>query len=682
VQRAQRRPTQRWSYQPALDGLRALAVVAVFAYHLDASWIPGGFLGVDTFFVLSGFLITSLLLAEWGRSGKISLSDFWARRARRLLPALLLVLVAVAAYAEWSARSDTLDALRGDMLSTLFYGANWRFIASGQSYFDLFTEASPLRHAWSLAIEEQFYLVWPFVTLVCLRLARGRHWLLGAVCVVGTVASAFTMAQLYDPVDPSRAYYGTDTRAQLLLVGALLAIALARWSPERRRGALITTHGVGLLGAAFVVWSFAQVHDTDAWMYRGGYLVFAVAVAALIVSVVQSTSTPLRAVLSLAPVVWLGRISYGVYLWHWPVIVIASPDRTGLSGASLTLVRVGVTLAAATLSFYLVELPVRERRLLRGRRLAPALSPAAFVVTAVVVVLATRGGTPIPTYYRNEPVTVVGSAQADREPAPAAEAAAPAAAAEQPPRVLLVGDSIATSILPGLNEVATAAGIELSAAAYPGCGVIRGIPTLADASPIPGHGPQCDTEVPQLHTNMVNLVDPDLVIWFSGWEVTDRLVDGNHLQLGTPEGNAGYAALIAESATRLQAGGARLLFVLPAQSTEGGWLPHYAYSERVPRLAALSQLLREESVRRAGSSGVVDLAPVVCPGGLPCPDEVDGVVLRPDGTHFEKDGAVYVSQRLIPMLQWALDAFAAEAEDDATERAASARQAPSDRGRN
>jgi len=162
-------------YQPALDGLRAFAVAAVIAYHFGAGWAPGGFLGVDAFFVLSGFLITSLLLTEWGRNGRISLPGFWARRARRLLPALLVVLGAIALYAAVLAPASQLDTLRGDGISSLFYFANWHFVLSGQSYFDLFSLPSPMRHLWSLAIEEQFYLVWPLVVLACLRVGRGSR---------------------------------------------------------------------------------------------------------------------------------------------------------------------------------------------------------------------------------------------------------------------------------------------------------------------------------------------------------------------------------------------------------------------------------------------------------------------------------------------------------------------------
>ena len=316
---------------------RALAVAAVFAYHLDLGWATGGFLGVDTFFVLSGFLITSLLLNEYARDKAVSFTSFWARRARRLLPALFVVLIAVAAYAAFIADPSTLDDLRSDMFATLFYGANWRFIDSGQSYFALFSEASPLRHAWSLAIEEQFYLVWPLIVFGCLRLAKGSRRLLAGVCVAGTVASALWMAWLYDSANLSRAYYGTDSHAQLLLVGALLAIVLTRWSPQRP-GAVVASQAAGILAIGIVLVSFVLVDDTDAFMYRGGYLVFAVAVSLLITSVIQPQHTVLRAGLSLAPVVWLGRVSYGIYLWHWPAIVILSPDRTGIEGVPLDLV--------------------------------------------------------------------------------------------------------------------------------------------------------------------------------------------------------------------------------------------------------------------------------------------------------------------------------------------------------
>lgn len=418
--------TRRFAYQPALDGLRALAVGSVIAYHLDAGVAHGGFLGVDTFFVLSGFLITSLLIGEWGESRTINFAKFWLRRARRLLPALLLVLVAVAVYAMVSAPATQ---LRGDGLATLFYGANWRFIASGQSYFTLFTAASPLRHMWSLAIEEQFYLVWPVVTFACLWLARGRRWLLATVCVVGTAASALTMASLYQRADPSRAYYGTDSRAQLLLVGCLLALVLARWSPATAR-ARTAVSVAGAVGVAYCFFAWTQITDTAPWMYRGGYLLFGLAVAAVITSAVQPGRFPVRAALSLEPLVWVGRISYGLYLWHWPVIVICSPDRVGLDGWQLAIVRLALTFGIATLSYYLVELPIREGRLFR-RRFGVAI-PTAFVGAGVAVMVATAGAAPLPAYLQGATHVVKAARESARAPTPTPAVATPGLPAAPP----------------------------------------------------------------------------------------------------------------------------------------------------------------------------------------------------------------------------------------------------------
>ena len=213
-------------YQPALDGLRGVAVAAVLLYHGGVTWMDGGFLGVDIFFTLSGFLITTLLLVEWGRTRTIRLGAFWLRRARRLLPALGLVLLGIALYAAFVASQGQLAGIRTDSFSTIGYVANWRFVLSGQGYFEEFATPSPFRHMWSLAIEEQFYLVWPFIVLGLLHW-RPKLRFLTRLFVGSAVASALLMAVLFrSDRDPSRVYYGTDTRAQALLVGAALAAAL------------------------------------------------------------------------------------------------------------------------------------------------------------------------------------------------------------------------------------------------------------------------------------------------------------------------------------------------------------------------------------------------------------------------------------------------------------------------
>jgi peptidoglycan/LPS O-acetylase OafA/YrhL len=643
---------KRFTYQPALDGLRAFAVLSVFAYHLDAGWMRGGFLGVDTFFVLSGFLITSLLIGEWAPRGGISFAGFWARRARRLLPALLLVLLAVAAFAVLEAPAEQLDRLRGDGLATLFYGANWRFIESGQSYFDLFSEASPLRHMWSLAIEEQFYLVWPLITFACLRLARGRHWLLGLVCGAGTGASIATMAMLYDPSDPSRAYYGTDGRAHLLLIGAGLALVLARWSP--RWGATRSTvNALGLAGAVACLAFWLWVPDTAAWMYRGGYAVFGLCVAAVITSAVQPGRFALRSFLSLGPLVWIGRISYGLYLWHWPVIVVASPARTGLDGPSLTVVRVGLTFALATASFYLVEQPIR-RGVLRGRW-ALAVSPSAFVATGVVVLIATAGAAPPPAYLRSGPDQL--TSRAEQLPQPDAQAAPPqaalatptgAATAPPPRRILLVGDSLADSLLDGLRDAAAEQGAELYGASVPGCGILGGQPVDLSGAPYKWSA-QCEQAIPRYQNARLAQIRPDVVIWLSGWDRDVRLVNGQQVSPTTMSGRTVFAGLIDEAATRLTSTGARLVMMTVAPASPSDQNPDPPPDRTFD---PMNRMLRAYAQAHADRVAIVDLAGLLCPSGhQPCPEEISGVRPRHrDGNHFEPDTAGWVARQLMPQV--------------------------------
>src|SRR6476660_334801 len=352
--------SRHFGYQPALDGIRAFAVAAVLFYHAGQSWAVGGFLGVDTFFVLSGFLITTLLVTEWTNRSTINLLAFWVRRARRLLPALLLVMVGIVVYAGVFAAPGELTRIRGDSYASLGYVANWRFIFSGQSYFDQFSQPSPLRHMWSLAIEEQFYLVWPLVVAGLLWWRRSLRVLLAA-CVVMIAASAALMALLYQPGhDPSRVYYGTDTRAQSLLIGAVVGIALFVHGPLRTRAARMAVRIAAVVGAGYTLWLFWRMSERTDALYQGGFLFAALAVSAVIVSVVQPDRGVLGRFLSLAPLRWVGRISYGLYLWHWPVYLTLTHTRTGLDGFALLVARLAVSFALATLSYYAVEKPIRQ----------------------------------------------------------------------------------------------------------------------------------------------------------------------------------------------------------------------------------------------------------------------------------------------------------------------------------
>jgi peptidoglycan/LPS O-acetylase OafA/YrhL len=404
-------------YLPALDGLRGVAVLCVFAYHLGYGWADGGYLGVDAFFVLSGFLITGLLIEEWTVSGFIRLRAFWARRARRLLPALITMLLLLAAWVAVTKSGTPIDLgqLRDAALSTIFYVANWQQIFAHQSYWAGFAGQSPLKHTWTLAIEEQFYLVWPLVMVVILGgVGRRRRARVGArrapraragdrswrrtglvVTIGGTLLSAAWMAWLrHHGASVNRVYLGTDTRAFDLLAGATVAFLVAA-RPDPGLRARRALHGLGVLGAAaFVVclWraGVPLSQGPPAWMTDGGFLLVAVAVAAVIADARQSLAGPVGAALRLGPLRWVGKISYGLYLWHFPIIVELTPQRTGLNGLALDAERVACTFAAATLSFYLIEQPVKKIRLRSWPRPARwALAPAAMAATAVLAVVAT-----------------------------------------------------------------------------------------------------------------------------------------------------------------------------------------------------------------------------------------------------------------------------------------------------
>src|SRR5580658_936307 len=431
--RARTRPASPVSlqYVPALDGIRAVAVVAVIATHTVAT-IPGGFLSVDVFFALSGYLITSLLIAEWRQSGTISLGRFWSRRARRLLPALFLMLTAVGAGAALWPQIFGSPSLRGDTLATVFYVANWHFIADHTNYFLASGTASPLLHTWSLAIEEQFYLVWPIVVLAVLTLRRprarrraeaegvagdteaegaaagdaggdaavgdaaaeGAHrrrlGVLFALATAGAVSSALWMAWLtHTGGDTTRSYYASDTRAQAILVGAALAVGTVLWGPteSRRARSLVWCGGVaGVVGTALL---WALLPQNSLWAFRGSFLVAALCAAGVMACVANLPASPLATALCWRPLRYVGRISYGMYLWYWPLVLVLSAPRTHVQGYPLLGVRLVAIIAVATVSATLVEQPIRRGRL--PRRWAPLAMPVAASVAVLTTFLATVG---------------------------------------------------------------------------------------------------------------------------------------------------------------------------------------------------------------------------------------------------------------------------------------------------
>ncbi len=351
----------RLPYLPGLDGLRAIAVIAVMLYHAGIGWLPGGFLGVEVFFVISGYLITALLLNEWQRNLALDFKTFWIRRARRLLPALYLLLLVFLAFAVIRL-PDQVARLRGDAIASFFYVLNWFYIVRQQSYFEAIGRPSLFQHLWSLAIEEQFYLFWPPLLALGLRVLTRRRLL--AVLLIAAAASSLWMAFLYRPgVDPSRVYYGTDTRASGLLLGSALAVGWAPWQPSKwatqKLIGWLDRAGIGALLVMLLL--FLRVDQSQAFLYRGGFALLGLATAALIAGTIAPGARILPLLLDNRPLRWLGERSYSLYLWHWPIFTVTRPQLdVPLDGIPLLIVRLGLTLLCATLSYRYVERPIRQ----------------------------------------------------------------------------------------------------------------------------------------------------------------------------------------------------------------------------------------------------------------------------------------------------------------------------------
>src|SRR3954470_17655797 len=349
-------------YLPALDGLRGLAVAAVLLFHADIGLLPGGHLGVSVFFTLSGFLITALLLVERSRDGQIQLARFWRHRARRLVPAMLVCLP-LAALVVHQSPGPVRSGVLGDALASAGWVANWRFILHHDTYADLFSAPSPFQHFWSLGVEEQYYVAFPLLLLLVLGRSGvlRRRRTLAVVLAFLTIASTLELARLNATGEAfSRAYYGTDSRIAELLVGALLALALVKGARLRELGrrSRLAVSAAGVAGAVGLGIGFATAGTADPLLYRGGFLAIALCSAAVIAAAVQ-TGSPVARALSAPPLVLLGVISYGVYLFHWPVYLLVTSENTGQSGLALLAIRLLLTLAIAVTSYGILEQPVR-----------------------------------------------------------------------------------------------------------------------------------------------------------------------------------------------------------------------------------------------------------------------------------------------------------------------------------
>lgn len=446
----------------ALDGLRAVAVVAVLLFHLDLSWMSGGFLGVSLFFTLSGFLITRLLLDERYRTGRVALRSFWARRLRRLSPASLVVLGLIAVASLGGVFEGV--RLRGDLAASLGYMANWRFATAGTTYADLFTSTpSPVIHFWSLAIEEQFYVLFP---LIFVLLMRRRTLLIGGLI---TLTLSSVIASL---VTESRnlGYYGTHLRAAELLVGAVLAVALDRRAVTRRGPSASAS---GLIAMTALVALMMTGSASDGWLYRGGF--FAVACLSAVTIASLTSDGPLARALAFPPVVMLGRASYSIYLVHWPIIVLMNPDRMGFDGWLLDVVRIVASVSVGFASYRIIESPVRTRRVLKRSATAAAtlIASMLFVATSTFLVDVPRS---VVLAGLDAPEDVVDFTATNPDVVSDDSTIAPVPL----PRLLVIGSQLRTSVDLARSTV-VADVVERSS---PGCAVrvmpMTDCPTIAD----------------------------------------------------------------------------------------------------------------------------------------------------------------------------------------------------------
>jgi peptidoglycan/LPS O-acetylase OafA/YrhL len=631
------------TYQPALDGLRAVAVLVVLLYHGGVAWAGGGFLGVEVFFVLSGFLITSLLLAE-DQAGGLRLAEFWLRRARRLLPALLALVVVCCLYELVAGPTRAVPDFGADALSSLFYVANWHALRTNNGYFAQGALVSPLQHTWSLAIEEQFYFCWPPVLMGALYLGRrwsnhspsARYRPLVVVSLAGWLGSSIEMALLYGHgAGLNRVYYGTDTRAGGLMAGCLLASLVA--SRKSAQGEASGSGGflpsrlvgpAGLLGAGGLVALFALERESSAFLFKGGLFLLDLSVVLVILGVTGPQSrAPVRLLLSLKALRGIGLISYGLYLWHFPLMLWLTENSTGLSGLSLLWLRLGASLAAAVLSFFLVEQPVRKRAL-RGRMLgylgplAGSLAIGLSVACSSVLVGPAGAATSTKPRAPQDCGHQLGGNKGTSRRCP-------------PVRVLVIGDSIGLTVGIEVGFDAKAYGVIEQDRAELGCGFVVGYDVAAPVMGWTRQSPRCAEALAGWRKDERRF-NPDVVVVEMGyWDLADHMRNGHVTHIGEP----GFDAVLARRVRHLVSllGSAhRPVVLLGVPPVEPPPLPNGAEPPEASasRRQEINSILR--SVARAEPAFVhyFDLAPTIAPGGRFQADVDGGVCRSSDGVHL------------------------------------------------
>lgn len=577
-------------YLPGLDGLRALSVLVVVAFHTGV--IDGGWIGVDLFFGISGFLITGLMVAEQRRTGGIALGAFWMRRIRRLVPALVTLLAFVAVLV----RLDQVEVRARDVWGAVTYSTNWVHIFGGVSYWDHFSTPDPLRHLWSLAIEEQFYVVWPVVAALVLR--RHSRAALMRVAAIGAVLSALVqVAGTHAGLSIDRVYQGTDTRAVAFLLGAV--IACGGWPPRAPR---VSHRALTVLASAVLVPAALWLPGDRTWVFSGVLVVVSVAGAAA----VWLSATVESRILSWPPLRAIGRWSYGIYLFHWP-LAVSSRLESFSSPARFAIVVVAST-AMAAFSYRFVESPIRHRRVPRRALVGSA-------VAAVAVVIATLASTSASAPAIDATVTL----------APLSPTSTPDDDVPAPRRIMVFGDSVPAVAADELNAVGSELGLQVEVRADPGC-----VPS-EDKQDQYGK-PEC-VDFLRGTTSRANAIGVDTaVIWWGG-------TGKGFMEHGTPYYFCDAVAhdITRERIRRLVAyfdGVDTVILVAPVPRTDIG-AEDAAGTEC--EIDAYHDVAAELGLT------VIDLRDTVCPS---YPDDCDRVH-RYDGLHYDDDAATTVAREIL-----------------------------------
>ncbi len=697
-------PTRGLKHIPALDGLRGLAVAGVLCFHGGLAWVGGGFLGVSTFFTLSGFLITGLLLTEKESTSRIDLGHFWSDRLRRLLPAALACLAGVVVYGAVIAKGQQADRLVGDIMSALGYVANWRFVLGDASYSALFADPSPVQHFWSLAIEEQFYLIYPLFAAGALILVRGSRALYASLLGALALGSTTVMWLLFTPgADSARVYYGTDTRAAELLIGALLATLIVGRNrfTSKLANFTIATAGTLALAALTAAWLFVDLRDT--FLYRGGLPIHAVLVAIVIFAATRTG--PVTTILSLRPLRALGLISYGAYLYHWPIFLWLSPERTGLAEAPLFALRIAITISLATLSYYFLELPIRRGKRITGWQpviLAPlgaALVAGALIAVPIgtdapdIVFAAVREpaaafadmmpttttsttttttttlpaptptpffGIPTPAPFFGQPAAPITPPAAPGTPffgvpTPAPFFGVPSAAPAPPPapvlpappppppvqRIMVVGDSVSQTLGRGIERWGARNAVDVFNGATYWCPIARGGRLAGQYGTEQGEG--C-TNWATRWARQLDAFQPDVVVVLTTfWDIGDRQRDVWGPDFVKPSDSRLENWVVSEwraAVDLLSSRGAVVVWLSPPCMRDNN--VNTIMEAQYPKMLA--------RLHNTRSTVPIDLKRYVCPTGAfsTTVDGVDGA--RPDGTHFSDPGADVVAAWLGPRL--------------------------------